>query len=89
MDDVVREIGCNVVRGVGKEKRTKENRKNVCQGGWIGQNNEMDGELDGTQVLSGKLAQEEVKIGEGIFRERGRKEYCQGHWQRRINFLGK
>ena len=36
MDDVVREIGCNVVRGVGKEKRTKENRKNVCQGGWIG-----------------------------------------------------
>ena len=75
--------------GLARRKERKRNRKKVCQGGWIGQKNETDGDLDRTQVLSGKLAQDEVKIGEGIFRERGRNGYCQGSWQRRVNFSGK
>ena len=48
----------------------------------------LDGDLDRNDVLSGELAQDEVKIGEGIFRERGRNGYCQGNWQRRVNFSG-
>ena len=44
--------------------------------------------MDRNDVLSGELAQDVVNIGEGIFRGRGRKEYCQGYWQRRVNFSG-
>ena len=58
--------------GLARRKERKRNRKKICQGGWIGQKNETDGDLDRTHVLSGELAQDVVNFGEGIFRTRGR-----------------